>query len=177
MNHEAMVSSWRTRTDQNIHRCVWRGNRGLLQLQLRRLLGSDRIVRKPSEWRKISERNNGKNTKVKSWSFTVWNSRSDRRQENVPAPRPSCCGSPCTPDTSAGWGLFLNTSHPAGKTLPSALASSPSSSPSGWIGGSHLRRVTIFKSLTVPTFYYETNKELLITLVSKTLKHHNIDMK
>lgn len=84
--------------------------------------------------------------------FTVWNSRSDRKRENVPAPLPSCCGSPCTPDISAGWGLFLNMSHPAGKILPSALASSPSSSPSVWIGGSHLRRAPVTKS-TVLTYY------------------------
>lgn len=75
--------------------------------------------------------------------FTVWNSRNDRRQGNVLAPRFFYCETPDTPDISVDWVQFLNMNHPAGKTPQSASASSLSSSPSALSGGSHLNTVHI----------------------------------
>lgn len=92
-------------------------------------------------------------------SFTVWNSRNDRRRGNALAPRPFYCGPPGTPDTSAGWARFLSMNHPAGKTRLSASASSPSSSPSAQSEECHLKRV----------HFTEWSQIYLYS----TLQHHN----
>lgn len=75
-------------------------------------------------------------------THTVWSDRSDRRRASVWALLLSWCGWNDTPCTSVSWVRSPNTSHPAGRIHPSALTSSPSSSPSVLTAECHLNTHT-----------------------------------
>lgn len=70
--------------------------------------------------------------------LTGGSGRSGRRQVSGQTLPLSWCGWSGTPCTSVSWVRFQSTSHPAGRTHPSVLASLLSSSPSVLIGECHL---------------------------------------